>query len=62
MKMSQYVPKPCEPFGVYINIRVDLSNYVTKTDIENISHIDISSLAIKSNWASLKLEVDKLDK
>ena len=62
MKMSQYVPKPCEPFGVDINIRVDLSNYVTKTDIENISHIDISSLAIKSNWASLKLEVDKLDK
>ena len=49
MKMSQYVPKPWEPFGVDINIRVDLSNYVTKTDIENISHVDISSLAIKSN-------------
>ena len=59
--MSQYFPKPYEPFGGDINVRVDLSNYATKTDIKNISHVDTSSFALKSNLASLKTEVDKLD-
>ena len=59
--MSQYFPKPFEPFGRDINVRVDLSNYATKTDIKNISHVDTSSFALKSNLASLKTEVDKLD-
>ena len=40
---------------------VDSSSYVTKTDLKNISHIDISNYAQKSNLASLKTEVDKLD-
>ena len=38
-----------------------MSNYATKTDIKNISHIDTSSFVLKSNLASLKTEVDKLD-
>ena len=59
--MSQYFPKPYEPFGGDINVKVDLSNYATKTDIKNISHIDTSSFALKSNLTSLKTEVDKLD-
>ena len=59
--MSQYFPKPYEPFGGDINVKVDLSNYATKTDIKNISHVDISSLALKTNLANLKTEVDKLD-
>ena len=59
--MSQYFPKPHEPFGGDINVKVDLSNYATKTDIKNISHVDTSSFALKSNLASLKTEVDKLD-
>ena len=59
--MSQYFPKPCEPFGGDINIKVDLSNYATKTNLKNISHIDVSSYALKSNLASLKSEVDKQD-
>ena len=59
--MSQYFPKPYEPFGGDINVKVDLSNYATKTDIKNISHVDTSSFALKSNLASLKTEVDKLD-
>ena len=59
--MSQYFPKPYEPFGGDINVKVDLSNYATKTDIKNISHIDTSSFALKSNLASLKTEIDKLD-
>ena len=38
-----------------------MSNYATKTDIKNISHVDTSSFALKSNLASLKTEVNKLD-
>ena len=59
--MSQYFPKPYEPFGEDINVKVDLSDYATKTDLKNISHTDVSSFALKSNLASLKTEVDKLD-
>ena len=59
--MSQYFPKPYEPFGGDINVKVDLSNYATKADIKNISHVDTSSFALKSNLASLETEIDKLD-
>ena len=59
--MSQYFPKPYEPFSGDINVKVALSNYATKTDIKNISHVDNSSFTLKSNLASLKTEVDKLD-
>ena len=61
VKISQYFRKPYEPFGGEINVKVDLSNYATKADIKNISHVDTSSFALKSNLASLKREVDKLD-
>ena len=50
-----------EPFGGDINVIIDLSNYATKTDIKNISHVDTSSFALKSILASLKTEVDKLN-
>ena len=45
--MSQYYPKPYEPFGGNINVKVDLSNYATKTHIKNISHVDTSNFALK---------------
>ena len=53
-KMSQYFPKLYETFGGDINVKVDLSNYATKADIKNISHVDTSSFALKANLASLK--------
>ena len=59
--MSQQFPKPFRNFGVNINVKVDLSNYVTKTDLKNLTHVDTSSFALKTNLASLKPEVDKLD-
>ena len=59
--MSQYFPKPYELFGGNINVKVDLSNYTTKADLKNVSHVDVSSFALKSNLASLKTEVDKID-
>ena len=54
--MSQYFPKPFSSFGGIINVKVDL-----KTDLKNVTHVDISSFALKPNLASLKTEVDKLD-
>ena len=52
--MSQYFPKPYEPFGRDINVKVDAA----KTDIKNISNVDTSSFALKANLANLKTEVD----
>ena len=45
--MSQYFLKPCEHFGGDNNVKVDLFNYATKTDLKNISHVDVSSFALK---------------
>ena len=59
--MSQYCPRPYEPFCGDINVKVDLSNYARKLDIKNISHVDTSSFALKTNLANLKTKVDKLD-
>ena len=60
--MSQYFPKPFNShFGDSIKVKIDLSNYATKTDIKNISHVDTSSFALKTNLTNLKTEVDKLD-
>ena len=61
INMTQYFSKQYEPFGGDINVKIDLSNYATKADIKNISHVDTSSFALKSNLAGLKTEVDKLD-
>ena len=52
--MSQHFPKPFKSFGENINVKVDLSNYATKTDLKNVTHVD-------TYLASLKTEVDKLD-
>ena len=59
--MSKYFPKSFKSFGRNINVKVDLSNYATKTDLRNVTHIDTSSFALKTNLASLKTEADKLD-
>ena len=59
--MIQYFAKPFRSFGGNINVNVDLSNYATKADMKNISHVDTSTFALKTNLASLKTEVHKLD-
>ena len=43
--MSQYFPKPYEPFGGDINAKADMSNYATKADLKNATEIDTSKLA-----------------
>ena len=59
--MSQYFPKPFRSFGGNINVKVELSDYATKTDFKNVTNVDTSSFALKTNLANLKTEVDKLD-
>ena len=49
--MSQYFPKPYEPISEDINVKVDWSNYATKADIKNISHVDTSSFALKNKFS-----------
>ena len=44
-----------------VNVELDLTNYATKTDLKNITHVDVSSFASKTNLAALKTEVDKID-
>ena len=58
--MSQYYP-PCRSSSNNIKVELDLANYATKTDLKNITHVDVSSFASKTNLAALKTEVDKID-
>ena len=59
--MSQYFPKPFNlHFGDSIKVNIDLSNYATKNDLKNLTHVDTPSSALKTNLADLKTEVDKL--
>ena len=44
-----------------IKVELDLTNYATKIDLNNISHVDMSSFASKTNLAALKTKVDKID-
>ena len=58
--MNGYFPKPprdCEN----IKVKIDLSNYATKDDIKNITHVDTSNFALKTSLVNLKSEVYKLD-
>ena len=59
--MSVYVPRRYKRFYGDISVKVDLSNDATKTDLKNISHVDVSSFALKSNLVTLKTELDKID-
>ena len=61
IKINQYFPKPFRSFAGNINVTVDLSNYAAKTDLKNVTHVDTSNFVLKTNLASLKTEVDKLD-
>ena len=60
-KMSQYFPKPYEPFRRDINVKVDISNYATKADLRNAKGTNTSKLALKPNAANLKAEIDKIN-
>ena len=44
-----------------VKVELDLTNYARKTDLKNITHVDVSSFASKTNLAALKTEVDKID-
>ena len=58
--MSQYFP-PYRSSGRNIKVELDLSSYATKTDLKNMTHVNVSSFSSKTNLASLKTEVSKLD-
>ena len=55
--MIQYFLKRFRSFGGNINVKSDLSNYATEADLKNVTHVDSSSFAIKTNLANLKLKL-----
>ena len=58
--MSQYFPS-YNNSSENIKVELDLSNYATKTDLKNMTHVDVRRFASKTNLAALKIEVDKID-
>ena len=58
--MSQYYP-PYRSSSSNIKVELDLANYATKTDLNNITHVNVSSFASKPNLVAFKTEVDKID-
>ena len=60
-KINQYFPKPFKNFWGNINVKLNLPNYVTKTDLKNIAHVNTVNFALETNLASLKPEIDKSD-
>ena len=57
--MSYY--PPCKRSSNNVKVELDLTNYATKNDLKNITHVDVSSFVSKTNLAALKTEVDKID-
>ena len=57
--MSYYPPYKSSSSN--LKVELDLTNYVTKKDLKNITHVDVSSFASKTNLAALKTEVDKIE-
>ena len=63
--MSQYFPpyrsSGCESGIRSTKVELDLNSYATKTDLKNVTHVDVSNFALKTNLASLKTEIDELN-
>ena len=60
LHILHYYP-PYKSSSNNVKVELDLTNYATKTDLKNITHVDVSSFASKTNVAALKTEVDKID-
>ena len=60
--MTQYFSKSYKSFEGNINVKVNLSNDATKTDLKNVTHVDTSSFECKTNLPSLKTLIKKADK
>ena len=60
--MSQYFPKPCKLSSGNIKLELDLSNYATKADLKGATCVDTSNIAAKTDLASLKAEVYKINR
>ena len=58
--MSTYYPL-YKSSSSNVKVELDLTNYATKTDLKNITHVNVSSFASKTNLAALKTELDKID-
>ena len=58
--MTTYYP-PYKSSSKNVKVELDLTNYATKPDLKNITHINVNSFASKTNSAALKTEIEKID-
>ena len=58
---NKYFPPYSTSHFENIKVVLDLSGYATKEDLDDITHVDTSEFALKTNLTALKTEVDKLD-
>ena len=58
--MTTYYP-PYKSSSNNVKVELHLTNYATKTNLKNITHVDVSSFASQTNLAALKTEIDKID-
>ena len=58
--MSEYFPEP-KSLERRVKVELDSSNYAAKTDLKNVTGVDMSKFAKKVDSANLKSDVDKLD-
>ena len=57
--MSYYPPYKSSSNNV--KVELDLTNYATRTDLKNITHVDVSTYVSITNLAALKTKIDKID-
>ena len=60
VQVSEYFPE-LKSLRRRVKVKLDLSNYATKTDLKNATGVDTSSFDKKADLGNLKSNVDKLD-
>ena len=57
--MSECFPKP-ESYKARVKLELDLSNYATKADLKNGTHVVTLTFAKRADLANLKSDLNKL--
>ena len=59
-RTCEYFLKP-KSLVANVKVELDLSNYATKADLENLTRFDTSEFGNRTDLANLRPDVDKLD-
>ena len=56
-----YVPTYSEVKEEIVRVTLNLSNYVTQKEFKNVTKVDTSDFALKTNFAEIKSKVNDID-